>query len=515
MPNGTLVGPERLKQAQTSLKQSNHLRSYFLVPNPNFLRDYLTYAADNEAPKMFHVWAALTAVSASVGRRVFLAWGTRAMYCNIYVLLVGDAGNGKSITMVNFKKLFRAIKPELQHSASRESPQGLWQFMTGNLDIKPPIEAGAMELIKWPNGQLLPTHPMLILANEFLNFISMDDKGWINELNDIYDEDMYHYRTKNAGQNKVIGPYITMLGGLTTDVALDMQKAKIISTGLARRVLFQFGSRRFEDPHAFLTETEEQRAAFSRCETHLNLLRKSAGEFQWNDQAKQWFKDWYDNHSQLTPKRSPQTRSWFTSKPDQLLKIAMVLSLCESVDFNLTVQNFREAAEFLEVLERDLYRIFGGVGRNETAGVAMQVFEYIAGLTEPISKKQLWIKMFNFLSPKDARKEFDEVLSYLAETKKIQIHGLIVTTKSGSFTDPIIATPEVLQAWAARNLVALSATQADVVQAEIDRGSLPQAGPSVAPVPTLTFLLPPSAPQVAPQSANENASDQPQKPNPE
>lgn len=494
------------------LKRNAIYSKHALENRPNFLRDYLTYASDNEAPRMFHVWAGLTAVSAAVGRRVFLAWGTRAMYANIYVLLVGDAGNGKSITMVNFKKLFRSIKPELQHSASRESPQGLWQFMTGNLDIKPPIEAGSMELIKWPNGQLLPTHPMLILANEFLNFISMDDKGWINELNDIYDEDMYHYRTKNAGQNKVIGPYITMLGGLTTDVALDMQKAKIISTGLARRVLFQFGSRRFDDPHAFLTETQEQRDAFSRCEAHLNLLRKSVGEFQWNEQAKAWFQDWYNQHSRLTPKRSPQTRSWFTSKPDQLLKVAMLLSLCEGIDFNLTVQNFQEAAEFLEILERDLYRIFGGVGRNETAGVAMQVFEYISGLTEPISKKQLWIKMFNFLSPKDARKEFDEVLSYLAETKKIQMHGLIVTTKSGSFTDPIIATPEVLTKWAAANSVSLSATPTDVIQASLDRGASPQAGPSAPPVATLRFSIPSAAPQAVVPTPSGTSTDQPQKP---
>jgi hypothetical protein len=64
---------------------------------------------------------------------------------------------------------------------------------------------------------------MTIIANEFVNFISVDDKGWINALNDIYDEDIYKYRTKNMGEDILVGPYTVLLGALTNEVATDMQ----------------------------------------------------------------------------------------------------------------------------------------------------------------------------------------------------------------------------------------------------------------------------------------------------
>lgn len=468
----------------------------------SFLRDYMVYASNNEAPTMFHIWAGYTALSAAIARKVWLPFGVSAIYPNIYVLLVGPAGNGKSRAMYNCKKLMSAVSPEIFTVQSQATAPGVWRLITGDKTLKPPIASPAMELVMWPGGFRDETHPLFIRANEFINFIKPDPDGWISALNDIYDEDTYIYLTKNMGTDKIRGPYVVMLGGLTDSIAHNLQKQNIIASGFARRTIFQYGERNFDDPHAILSQSPEELAAFERCIVHLNRLRTLCGEVRWDQDTQEWWTAWYNAHSRDTPNHSPQIRSWFTSKPDQVLKIGLLNSLSEGFDLVLTAEHLEGATNSLAVMEQNLYRIFGGIGRNELAAIATQVYDFVSGLREPMSKKQLRLKLFSLFSAKDGDTEFEECLRYLCAEGRLRTYSMQV----GSYIDPIVATPEVLQVWAARTGVRLSAVPVDEVQRALNQGLPPTTGP-----------LPPrdEAPQNGreggrldePQSGDENEAD--------
>lgn len=434
----------------------------------SFLRNYLTYASGNEAPEMFHVWAAYTAISAAVARKVWLPFEDIAIYPNIYVMLVGDAGNGKSWAMQKCKRLLAKV-PGVCISGSLETPQGLLRFMAGNDKADPPVESPVKMLVKWPDGQLRETHPMTLVANEFVNFISLDDKGWINMLNDIYDEDVYHYRTKNQGEDNLIGPYIVMLGALTTDVSHDLQKARIISTGLARRTFFQYGERRWFDPVPKPAFTAEQEAARTAALSHLLKLRQVNGPFVWTPEVDAWWTAWYRDHLALVPRRAPQIKSWFASKSTQLLKLAMLTALSERDDKVLCVGDFRVALAYLETLERDLPRIFGGTGRNELAGVAQKILDYMEGQPAPIAHKSLKATFFSSCKPPN---DFEECLNFLLAADKLKRATLTV----GQRVDDIIATPPVME-----KFVAMHARQPGAVPPVSQSGSPPAAGQQAAP----------------------------------
>lgn len=449
----------------------------------SFLRNYLKYASGNEAPEMFHVWAGYTAISAAVARKVWLPFEDIAIYPNIYVMLVGDAGNGKSWAMQKCKRLLAKL-PGVCISGSLETPQGLMRFMAGNEKADPPVESPVKMLVKWPDGQLRETHPMTLVANEFVNFISLDDKGWINMLNDIYDEDVYHYRTKNQGEDNLIGPYIVMLGALTTDVSHDLQKARIISTGLARRTFFQYGERRWFDPVPKPAFTAEQDNAREVALKHLLKLRSTAGAFKWPDDVDKWWTAWYREHLAGVPRRAPQVKSWYASKSTQLLKLAMLTSLSERDDLVLCVADFKVALAYLETLERDLPRIFGGTGRNELAGIAQKVLDYVEGQLTPIAYKALKSTFFHACKPPN---DFEECLNFLLSSDKLQRATLTV----GQRVDDIIATPEVM-----KKFVAEHAQRHGGVPPASQTGSPPASGQQAAP-PAPPATSPPVLPNDA------------------
>jgi hypothetical protein len=407
----------------------------------SFLRDYLDYSTGNEAPEMFHVWGAYVAMSAAISRRVWLPFEDTAIFPNVYVMFVGPAGNGKTWAMRKVKRVLAEL-PDVPISGSVETPPGLWRFMNGNPKGDPPIESPVAFAAKWPDGQLREVHPMTIIANEFINFISIDDKGWINALNDIYDEDIYRYRTKNMGEDILVGPYIVLLGALTNEVASDLQKARIISTGLARRTIFQYGERRWNDPHPRPVFATSQRRARDRCIAHLKQIQKVGGSFVWTEEVEEWWDTWYCDYLMAVPSQPPALQSWFASKSIQVLKLAMLTCLSEpGPKLTLQVAHFECALAYLAELERDLFRIFGGIGRNELAGVAIKIGEYIEARDVPVSKRDLKVNFFTQCRPPN---EFDDCLRYLVDTGRFKEATLHI----GTVVDTVYATPSVMRVFA-------------------------------------------------------------------
>jgi hypothetical protein len=435
----------------------------------SFLRDYLSYSAGNEAPDLFHVWSAFATLSAAVSRRVWLNDGDTWLFCNIYVMLVGDAGCGKSTALKRAKRMLAeaGFNPPAR---SVETPEGLWRFMAGDPTTTPPTESPVAFPVKWPDGVIRECHPMTIMPNEFVNFISQNPGGWTSALNDIFDEDRYEYRTKNKGEDLLVGPYIVLLGALTTDISTDLQKARVIGTGFARRTIFQYGKRKFHEPHARQSFTSEQAEAKQRCIEHLRNLPKLHGMFKVSDDVWGWWNEWYDEHTKTIPQRStPQTEGWLTSKPMQVQKVAMLTSLSERNDLVLEREHFELAIGYLAEMEKDLYHVLGGVGRNELANVAQKIYEYVSTLSEPIPKRTLKNHFFNSCKPPN---DFDDCMRYLCDGEKLTEFSLQV----GNTIDICVATP--LQAKAFASAVAERAGRPIVaVPPELPQGTAGGVGP--------------------------------------
>lgn len=386
--------------------------------NVPYLRDYLLYSSGNEAPEMFHVWAAFVTVSASISRKVWLPNGKFLLHPNIYAMYVGGAGNGKSFAMRHATRLLKRID-KIPISKSVETPEGMLRFMAGEPPSgdKPGRDYEFKFMTKGPGGTMIEVNPMTIVANEYIDFISKNPEGWTNLLNNIYDEDKYDYGTKNQGQDVLLNPYMVMLGALTTEVSSDLHKQKIISTGLARRTLFQYGERQFDNPHAEPTATPAQLAAEERCLGHLKLLRSINGEMQRSDETKEWYRQWYEAHNKEVTKKAPQVQGWFASKPDQILKLGMLIALMEQpISMEVTIPHLQIAIDLLAVLEKDLFKVFGGIGRNEVAQVALKIKTFLEQQKSIATYGKLWSLFFADCKSKE---ELDMALEFLVADEQV------------------------------------------------------------------------------------------------
>lgn len=450
----------------------------------SFLRNYLTYATANEAPPMFHVWGAYLCLASAVSRRCWFPADDGFLYPFIYVMYVGKAGNGKGEAMRKAKYVLAATG-DIPLSGNTETPEGFIRYICGNPAANPPLASPVGKLLlPGPFGATSEYTPMTIFATEFINYIAPNPEGWINVLNDIWDaEPNYHYRTKGQGEDIVKGPAISMIGALTTDVAADLQKQRIIGTGLGRRTIFQHGERQWFDPHPRREMTPERLAAREMCIEILRRIKKMTGLmtncpnpqiYQDKEYAStnDWWDEWYCENLRTTPKRALTVQSWYASKSDIVIKIAMLTALARE-SMVIEIADYDVALSYLTILEEDLPRIFGDMGRNELAAISQVIYDTVCAQTEPVSLKRLRTTFWNQCKPPN---DFSECINFLIDAGKLKQATLTIK----NVVDTIIATPETMEKFSAEIAKRVVATPASSTP---DESAV--AGPLVLPPGTL------------------------------
>lgn len=379
----------------------------------SYFTDYIFYSSENEASIKYHKWGCLVSLSYAVTRKVWIQQGDWRVYPNIFVGFVGDPASGKSTALKFTEKLVQAFTehPICPAAITREA-----------LTLMLAKECNASYM--W-EGQSIEYSPLAIFSSEFTTWLGAEPQRMIEIMTDLYDphDGMFKIATKNKGTDEINRPCLTLLACITPTYLDSMLTQKLISGGFTRRIIPVYARER-GSPKAFPKFDEHHQAAKFRCVAYAKQLARLVGPFIWDDDAHEWFQDWYDNIK--TPAMRDEVndvmKRYYTAKDNLLIKVAMLISLSEQPELRLTLKSLLEAEDWLVEIEPDILTIFGGGGRNELASIkcAIERFIHASGL-EGTSISRL--KKIFFAQVKD--KELLEVLNHLVDINTIIRQGRI------------------------------------------------------------------------------------------
>lgn len=327
------------------------------------------------------------------------------VYANLYIVLVGPPAARKSTAMSICKRLLRELKT-IPFSAEATTKEALIREMADNQrTFDHPI-----------SGHKIPYAPITVCVTELSQFLSASKENMVDFLTTVWDQDFYDYKTKNKGPNgerntdEIFGPYLNLLGCTTPSWISTYLKQDVISGGFSRRALFVY------------EDTRDRRITFPQITTAMaaeweNVKRISAriselrGEFKWAPDAIEYYDHWYQTHK---IKQDPSLVGYYDSKQILVIKIAMLFALSERQEIILRQDDIECALELLEITERNMLRVFEGVGRNELAMTQSVFNEIILRNREAVSDKQLRRDTFSLVN----QQEYDEVISYLVKTEQ-------------------------------------------------------------------------------------------------
>lgn len=329
----------------------------------SFIRDYQIYSSGNEAHPNYHFFSSLVALASICAPRVWLDFGYFKIYPNLYVVLLGTAGNRKTTAKDICEDLLRDIG-DVPISAEKTTKEKLVND----------IAAEQRQFLALPPGLEFAEKyaPMTLMPTELSNFLGADEKGMIDVLTTMYDRRFRQFdnRTKNRGSDVIYGPCVNILTCTTPSWITQYLKADIISGGFSRRIIFVY-ERGKGKPVPFPIVTEEQLAARKRMVEYAQLLKTSVGPFHWAETQK-IYEQWYCTQ----PRNNDDLLSgYYETKAQQILRIAMLVSLAENPNRVMLPRHWEMAVSFLDMIEENLAAVYSGLGRNVLSSVSQRVID--------------------------------------------------------------------------------------------------------------------------------------------
>lgn len=329
----------------------------------SFLSDYRDFCSGLEVPPSYNLFCSLSALSSMLGGRVWTFKGDYIkIYPNLYIVLVGGPGLGKTTAMELSEKLLRHFKiPTSAESVTREK---LIMDIDANKTILDFLPADARDR---------EVSPYTVFASELSEFLGAGGVGMISFLTTIFSRDVFEVRTKNKGSTFIKRPYLNLIAGTTPDWITTYLKDDIISGGFSRRCLFILETARFgSNPLPKITPAMQ--AAWERCVARGDSIRKLSGEFKMSPEAEAFWITWYPTRF---AKPDPNLVGYYETKDIQLLKVAMLLAVSEADTLILERRHLISGLELLSLVELNLSRVFQGIGRNELNAATSKVVDQL------------------------------------------------------------------------------------------------------------------------------------------
>lgn len=382
----------------------------------SFLTNYMLWNEGTEVPTQYYFWSGISALSALVNGQVYTRMGRYEIYPNMYIVLLGPPGNGKTSAMRRSEKLIRGFE-DISLSAQSETAEGLVRFMRDKC-VRP---------LSLPDGNVDFT-PVTCFLSELSNFFGRDPGGMIDVLTGIWDcgGDNFHRRTKGQGEDILPRPNLNLLGCTTQDWITTYLKSDIIGGGFTRRVVFvneMMGDDTKRVPRPM--DTPESIRAMENCRTYGTVLRGVKGEMVWGPGLTSFWDHWYA--TRVIP-REPDIRGYHKTKPILVLKVAMLAALSKRPDKIITIEDMEFALSLLAATEHNLLKVFQGIGRNELNAVAQRIINIIDAAPEKgymdngktFKAKLMHDKMIYGLMAQHANiKELNDIFQHMQMSDKI------------------------------------------------------------------------------------------------
>lgn len=383
----------------------------------SFLRNFMEWNKGVEVSENYFFWTGISALAACVNGQIWIHQGKFVHFPNMYIILLGPAGNGKNVAIDRAEDVVREIG-DITLSGQAETPEGLVRFMRDKCVRSQIID-----------GKEIPFTPLSLYVPELSNFFGKDPAGMIDLLTGIWDRGgrQFFRRTKGAGEDMLPRPNMNMLGGTTPAWITQYLKADIVGGGFTRRVVFVNEPRRDANHRvAWPMDSREGMTARDNCIAYGKVLRGLSGEVKYTHEAKLEYIRWYDMRA--GPK-TEEEEGYHASKPGIMLKVASLLAVSREPKLEISKEDVELALALLETSERNRQKVFDSIGRNELNVIAQRVLSYLNNVAEATIEYNGKPHLGHFCNEKvlqgllyrDAPgRELEDIFAHLIATEKVK-----------------------------------------------------------------------------------------------
>lgn len=358
----------------------------------DWIKAYLEHTAASEAPAKFHFWTAVATIAGALERKVWIDQGFFEWLPNFYIIFVSPPGIVSKSTTAGIGMSMLSRLPQV-----RFGPQSLtWQALTKSM-------ADNVRSVELPGDVIMPMSAVTIAASELGSLIDMKDRAMIDVLVDLWDgkKGTWHRATKTAGEDKILNPFINIIGCTTPAWIADNFGKYTLGGGFSSRTVFVYAcEKRQLVAYPSTRIGSDFISRINRLVEDLETIGTLIGEYRLTPEAQAWGTEWYEKVYQqyraIDPYDSGQT-SFVARKQTHLHKLAIVLAASRRDELSIEVEDLQSADLALRSVELDLPEVFGRISERDDVKDAVDLISVLA-MYKKLPKRDLYRRVFNRMS---------------------------------------------------------------------------------------------------------------------
>lgn len=427
LPEGNLDPTQLYTESRA---EESVLESY--LPKTGFIAKYMDYTKIHEAPSSFHLWTALSLLSAVVQRRTWLSRGTQRIYPNLYVVLVAASGRCRKTGAI-MEGLKLANKLDfLNIIADKTTPEALLEsLMNGDAEVEgnnSALNIPGMPLSAQQGVNINLDSTGFIRSTEMSTFLNKQTytTGMVTLLTDLFDcPDTFVYRTRTRKPITLDNVFINMLAGTTPEwLATNLPEAAF-EGGFMSRVIWVV---KYWKDRIIPWEEEPDPKELELLVKMLRFIHdRHMGKMTLSQAAKDWYVQWY-THNTISSTDNEKLAGFHERLPDTMLKIAMLLQAADTPGImELDLKYLIQSEKIIRWAIEKMFKAFEATELSRMGQLRRRLNEILDHYGE-ISQRDVMRKVAGRL---DYKAQFDEIQSIMKEAGE-----LVIEVKQGKTGRP-------------------------------------------------------------------------------
>lgn len=352
----------------------------------DWIEAFMEQTAHLPSPEIFRKWAAISAVAGVLERKVWVRSLNMDLYPNLYVVLVGPPGVGKTVSTAFVEELWRAL------SGLHVAPKSVSKASL----IDSLAEAKRSKTLIGEKSVYLQYNSLLVNAGELGVLIPQYDSDFMNILTDIYDGRVYEERRRSRDLHiKIEKPQLNLLAATTPSYLNSTLPEGAWDQGFLSRTFLVFsGETALVD---LFTEEAIAEESLGMLRSDLRAISDLIGPFGFSEAAREAIRAWHLAGGPPRPEH-PKLVHYNTRRSAHLLKLCMVASASRSNDRLIAIEDYQTALGWLlevEVVMPEIFKALGARGDGQIVEEAVHfVYKIYMTTKEPVAEHRL----INFVS---------------------------------------------------------------------------------------------------------------------
>lgn len=286
------------------------------------------------SPAIFRQWGMIYAVSAAMDRRWWVTVQGRPIFPNLFTLLIGGSGVGKSTTILRVREILGRV-PGVTLAPTDTTKAGLVDYL---------VDSAQSHIL--PGGDPYYYNSLHIVISELGNLMQQYDTGLMALLTDLYDCGAFIERKRSAGSSIEIPR--TLLGLIAADTPSHLTSILpegAWEQGFLSRTILVYSSQRVTKPLFGLTEAAEDRLT-DKYAAALERIAKHIGPVTFTAESQELLNEWHLAGGPPAPTH-PRLETYATRRSLHLVKLCMIAAAADNCSTVVTAEHVTTAQGWL------------------------------------------------------------------------------------------------------------------------------------------------------------------------